>query len=98
MSMLHPIQVNHSAMTRSLQEALDDALWDLRHWKAALSFVIRNAFLGNAVSESPCKNILEYLKPMYKGFKIYLNTKNNKQHMSFEAGDKGWKDLLKDIA
>jgi hypothetical protein len=47
------VAVTHTLVARSLQEALDAALWGLKHWAAALPFNIRNA-MGNVVyEESP---------------------------------------------
>lgn len=73
---MYPEEVSHSATTPSLQGALNAASWNLRHWTAALPFVIRNA-LRNVVSESRCENLLEYVEPMYKGYKIYFSAKYN---------------------
>ena len=74
---MQPSQAGQAELTRTLQEALDAASRDLKKWIAGLPFIIRNSshLLGVAVdvdSEGQCDNILEYLKPIYKGYKIYL--------------------------
>ena len=68
---------NHGAeTTRSLQEALDFASWDINHWTACLPFVSRDTSNPTGTEpESQCGNILAYLKPMYNGFKIYFSAK-----------------------
>ena len=92
------VEVTHAEVTRSLQEALDAASWDLKHWTAVLPFTIRNT-MGNVVfEESRHEKLLEYLKPMYKGHKIYFGAKYDSKHRHFGPdNDEGWKNLLKDI-
>lgn len=100
---MQPLQASQAEVTRSLQNALDAASWDLKQWTASLPFIVRNPTdlpggAANFATEGLCHNILEYLKPMYKGYKIYFSSKYNNQqpHLAF-GGDSGWKDLLKDI-
>jgi MULE transposase domain len=93
---------NHgAATTRSLQEALDSASWNMNHWTACLPFVTRDTSNPTGTEpESQCGNILEYLKPMYKGFKIYFSAKyNHVDHNSSFNGssEKGWRELLRDL-
>ena len=83
---MQPLEASQAELTRSLQEALDAASQDLNKWTADLPFVVRNSshqlpgVAANVRSEGICDNILEYLKPMYKGYKIYFSAKYNQQH------------------
>ena len=91
--------------TKFLQEALDIASSELREWTAVLPFPIRSLPVIPGADptcmiitpDSHCENLLEYLSPMYTGYKIYFSAKYNSEGMSFCAQDKGWKELLKDI-
>jgi hypothetical protein len=93
------LQTSRAVMTKSLQHALDGASIDLKHWRAVLPFPIRTSHapgteLNVSSDTHQCEDILEYLKPMYKRYKIYFS---DKYCASISSGD-GWKELLKDLA
>jgi hypothetical protein len=99
---MQPSQAGQAELTRTLQEALDAASQDLKQCAAGLPFIVRNSshLPGVTVdvnSEGLCDNILEYLKPKYKGHKVYFSAMYNHQHHVGFGLDNGWKDLLKDI-
>ncbi len=72
------MQTSHAALTKSLQEALDGASRDLKHWRAVLLFPIRTLHaIGSALNvpsdSHDCKDILEYMQAMNKGYNIYFS-------------------------
>jgi len=92
------LQTSQAAVTKSLQVALDGASKDLKHWRAVLPFLIRASHAPGSLLNVPsdsheCEDILEYLQPMYKGYKIYFS---DKYSASISSGG-GWKELLKDL-
>lgn len=93
-----------SRMTRNLQHASDVASLELKEWTAVLPFITRSEAMYpmgspdmSIAQDSPCDNILEYVKPMYKGHKIYFSAKYSVHGKPFGAMDQGWKDLLTDL-
>jgi hypothetical protein len=93
------LQTSQAAVTKSLQVALDGASKDLKHWRAVIPFLIRASHAPGSLLNVPsdsheCEDILEYLRPMYKGYKIYFS---DKYSASISSGG-GWKELLKDLA
>jgi hypothetical protein len=89
------MQTSHAALTKSLQEALDGASRDLKHWRAVLLFPIRTLHATGSALNVPsdthdCKDILEYMQAMYKGYKIYFSDKYSESNSS---GSDGWKEL-----
>ncbi|KAI2506872.1 hypothetical protein MHU86_7557 [Fragilaria crotonensis] len=71
---------------------------DLKHWRAVIPFLIRASHAPGSLLNVPsdsheCEDILEYLRPMYKGYKIYFS---DKYSASISSGG-GWKELLKDL-
>ena len=93
------LQTSQAAVTKSLQVALDGASKDLKHWRAVIPFLIRASHAPGSLLNVPsdsheCEDILEYLRPMYKGYKIYFSDKYSASSISSGGG---WKELLKDL-
>ena len=60
-----------------IQEALDAASWDLKHWTAILPFDISSSDSSGALVDSQIPDLFEYAKPMYRGQKVCFAGKYN---------------------
>lgn len=89
-------QTSSATVTRHLQDALDSASLEMNVWTTTLPFIVRQPTCYDA--ESLCVNILEYVNPIYRNFKLYFSARyNHSDAPSFTRGDKGWKELLHDL-
>jgi hypothetical protein len=89
------MQTSHTALTKSLQEALDGASRNLKHCRAVLPFLIRTSHAPGTALNVPSdthnnKDILEYLQLMYKDYKLCFSDKYSESNSS---SSDGWKDL-----
>ncbi len=67
-----------STLTRTLiQDALHAASLDLKQWTAILPFVILSSDKSGASVDSEIPDLLEFLRPMYRGQKICFAGKYN---------------------
>ena len=87
-----------------IQEALDAASWDLKHWTAILPFDISSSDSSGALVDSQIPDLFEYAKPMYRGQKVYFAGKYNMESVrnggsgsSFGKEAAGWRELLMDL-
>jgi len=95
---MEPSLEAHSSakVTRHLQDALDSASLQMNDWTTALPFKVRQPTCNDA--ESLCVNILDYVNPIYRNYKLYFSARyNHSDSPSFSHGDKGWKELLNDL-
>ena len=60
-----------------IQEALDAASWDLKHWTAILPFDISSVDSSGALVDSQIPDLFEFAKPMYRGQKVCFAGKYN---------------------
>ena len=94
-----------STLTRTLiQDALDAASLDLKQWTAILPFVILSLDRSGASVDSEIPDLLEFLRPMYRGQKIYFAGKYNTESVCnggigslFGRQSMCWRQLLMDL-
>lgn len=87
-----------------IQEALDAASLDLKQWTAVLPFVILSSDSRGEFVDSEIPDLLEFVKPMYRGQKVYFAGKYNTESVrngvigsSFGKEATSWRQLLTDI-
>jgi hypothetical protein len=91
--------------TRTLiQDALEAASWELNHWTSILPFNTSSLDSSGAFVDSEIPDLLEFVKPMYRGQKVYFAGKykvesvcNGGSGSSFGKDATCWRQLLMDL-